>query len=200
MCGKCLKYQYDKLPIGLACQAGRGIPVRRNNQAMPGSDDFLTKECCTASRCEASKACFRDLSDFWRIGAVAGTGTNLGMVAAGIGALLVNRTETSAAVEITAVAIGHTGEGEGRRAMMEVLNQTCFFQASGYEPEVTAFLAGGHQADTDKVRGLDLDRQTATGGHAVCTKFLLVFAPCRRFIRDDLDMPVLPAHGCSEKV
>jgi len=83
---------------------------------------------------------------------------------------------------------------------MEVLNKTSFNQASGYEPEVTAFLAGGHQAHTDKVRGLDLDRQTAAGGHAVCTKFFLIFDPCCWFIRGDPDMSVLPVHGCSEKV
>ena len=80
------------------------------------------------------------------------------MVAAGIWTSLVDRASASAAVEIAAVSIGHAGEGEGRRAMMEVVNQACFYQASGYKSEVAPFLAGGHQTHADKVGGLDLNR------------------------------------------
>ena len=115
-----------------------------------------------------------------RKGAVAGARADLRVIAAGIGALLVDRAQACAGVEEAAVAVGHPGQGEDPRPVVEMLDHSQFRQAPGNRPEIALPFTVGHQPNADKIAGRNFDRQAATGGAAVPAHLFVVLHPgCR---------------------
>ena len=96
------------------------------------------------------------------IGTVAGSWTDLGMVAAGVRPLLVDGAVTAFRIKIEAVAVGHPAQGEHAGLHGKMLDYLHLFKSSGYKLRIFFQFKGIHQAHSDQVRGPNLHRQAAT--------------------------------------
>ena len=106
---------------------------------------------------------------FGNIGAVAWTRPDARVVAARVGALLIDGAHARFAVQVQAVVVAHALQREDARLLVETFHNPFFLQTLGDVLRRVAHLELVNDADADQVFDFDLDRQGAASGNAICT-------------------------------
>ena len=88
------------------------------------------------------------------------------MVAAGIGALVVNSAQARGAIQVQAVVIAHAGQGEYPRLLVEAFDDAFFLQAFGNVLRRLATFELVDYANTNKIVQACFNWQRATTGVA----------------------------------
>src|SRR5690606_19629374 len=91
---------------------------------------------------------------------------DLGMMAAGIRALVVDAAQARLAIKEQAVVVGHADQGKDARLLVEALDDAVLLQALGDVLRWLAALELVHQLQADQVVQAHLNRHGAAGGHA----------------------------------
>ncbi len=99
------------------------------------------------------------------------------MVAAGIGALVVNSAQARGAIQVQAVVIAHARQGEDAGLLVKALDDAVFLQAFGNVLcRLTTFELIDH-ANADEVAQASFHRQRAAAGVAGVAHVRSVFGP-----------------------
>jgi len=99
------------------------------------------------------------------------------VVAAGIGALGIDRAQACLAIEVKTVSVGQSGQSEDAVLLIEMFNEAFFAQAFGDALERLVTLEGVDHFEADQVIDPHLDRQSATRGVAVSAQAVAVSRP-----------------------
>ena len=88
---------------------------------------------------------------------------DLGVVAAGIGALVINGAQAALTIQIETVIVAHSGQGEDPRLLIETLDDAVLLQALGNVLGRLVLVEVVDHANTDQIFDLHFHRQRAAG-------------------------------------
>ena len=111
------------------------------------------------------------------ISAKAGFGADSGVIAAGVGATLVNRAQAGLRIQIQAVAIGAARQREDAVLEIEMLDDARLLQALGDLLGVFAQLEFIDHADSYQIGQFHFNRHGAAGGVAGFAQSGAIFEP-----------------------
>jgi hypothetical protein len=115
-------------------------------------------------------------------GAIAGAGSDLGVVAAGGWTVPVDGAAAGLLIEEDAVAVGPTGQGEDFASGIEVVYHPALFQAPGDFPGRLLQVEGIDHLHPDQIVEIHFDGQAAAGGAAVVAEMFSIPDPGRRMV------------------
>src|SRR5690606_23511103 len=121
--------------------------------------------------------------DFLLVGAIAGSWADFRVIAAGVGAPLIDGAQAGLAIQVEAVTVGQTSQGEGAVFLIEVFDDAGLGQSPGNALGRLFALECIDQLQADQVVNAHLYRQCAARCAAVVAQTTSIARPGFQAIR-----------------